>query len=270
MGAEVRTLKKGDRVATLLTNACGACDRCLTGQEHRCLHGQGIGHSADGGFAEFVKVSGFSAVKVPSGMPFEQACLLGCPIGVAYHALKGIARVQAGETALVTGAGGGLGVHSIQLLRAFGAQVLAATTSPEKVEGLQELGADSVILSPEMDFHWEVLALTQERGVEVVVDTVGSRVSQPCYDSLAQFGRWVLLGEIQGGTMNVNPALLIFKDRRLLASSGASRRDLLDSARLVRTGRVIPKVQAFSLREAKRAFELLEQRRLFGRAVLIP
>jgi NADPH:quinone reductase-like Zn-dependent oxidoreductase len=240
------------------------------GREHRCLKGQGIGHSVDGGFAEYVKLSAFSAVKVPRSIPFEEACILGCPIGVAYRAMKGVGQLHAGETVLVTGAGGGLGSHSVQISKALGARVLAVTTSSHKVEALSRLGADHVLLSPGLDFHWEVLALTEERGVDLVVDTVGSLVFQPVYESLGQFGRWVLIGQLEGQNVSFNPAIFIFKDLSLLASSGVGRKDLRACVRLVQGGKLTPQVTAFPLEEAKRALELLGQRQLLGRAVLTP
>ena len=111
-GASVTGLSPGDRVASILTNACGACAMCSGGREHRCLQGHGIGHSVDGGFAEYVAVSEHSLVKLPADADPATACLYGCPIGVALHALRDVGGLQTGETVVVTGAGGGLGART--------------------------------------------------------------------------------------------------------------------------------------------------------------
>ena len=270
VGPNVESLARGDRVASILTECCGYCPRCLAGNEHRCLNGHGIGHSVDGGYAEDVRLHELSLRPVPDEVPFEQAAVCACPIGVALRAIRGLARPQVGETALVTGATGGLGVHSLQIAKLTGARVFAVTGSPEKVERLRELGPDEVILSPELDFHWEVLALTDEKGVEVVLDTVGSATFDATFQCLAQYGRMVLMGEIAGKEISINPASLLFKDARLMGSSGVGKRELDDALQLVRRGQVKPVVTAFSLNEAPKVHQMLLDRQLFGRAVLVP
>ena len=270
VGPGVKRLSVGDRAASILTDCCGHCRRCVAGNEHRCLNGHGIGHSVDGGYAEYVRLREMSLRPIPDEVSFEQAALCACPIGVMLRAIRGLARPQAGETVLVTGAGGGLGVHAIQIARLAGARVLAVTTSPEKLEPLRALGADEVILSPDLDFHWEALALTEDEGVEVVVDTVGSAVFEPAFQSLAQYGRMILVGEVRGAEIKINPATLLFKDARLMGSSGVGRRDLDDALGLVRRGQIKPVVTAFPLADAPKVHQMLLDRQLFGRAVLVP
>ena len=270
VGPNVQSLVKGDRVASILTENCGYCQRCSSGNEHRCLNGHGIGHSVDGGYAEYVRLHELSLRPVPDEVPFEQAAVCACPIGVALRAIRELASPEVGETALVTGATGGLGIHSLQIAKLTGARVFAVTGSPEKAERLQDFGADEVILSPELDFHWEVLALTDEEGVEVVLDTVGSATFDAAFQSLAQYGRMVLMGEIVGGEIKINPAMLLFKDARLMGSSGVGKGELDIALELVRRGQVKPVVTPFSLDEAPKVHQMLLDRQLFGRAVLVP
>lgn len=270
VGHGVTSVKPGDRVVTLLTSACGACERCQQGREHRCLHGTGIGHGSDGGWAEYVRVSAFSLVKVPASIKPGQAALLACPIGVAVAALRTRGRVLARETVLITGAGGGLGVHAVQIAQALGARVLAVTSSPEKEARLRALGQVEVIVSRTPDFHWEALALTDERGADVVMDNVGSAVVGACLESLAQFGRLLLVGEVGGEAAPLHPAQVIFKDAALLGVSGVNRSEVRAALRLVREGRVRPIAQTFALEDGPRVLSLLAERKLFGRAVLVP
>ncbi|MEE8465093.1 MAG: alcohol dehydrogenase catalytic domain-containing protein, partial [Dehalococcoidia bacterium] len=144
-GSGVTGLKPGDRVVSILTDACGRCDRCASGREHRCREGRGIGHGRDGGFAEYVALSEHSLVKVPEGVDLVGASLLACPMGVSLQAVREIAQVAAGETVVVTGAGGGLGSHAVQAAVAMGARVLAVSSSPEKENALRDLGASEVL-----------------------------------------------------------------------------------------------------------------------------
>lgn len=271
VGDQVGSLSVGDRVASILTEPCGQCSRCRAGREHRCLNGRGIGHSIDGGFAEMVKLHENSLALLPAKVELEESCIFGCPMGVALQGIRDVAQLKAGETALVTGAGGGLGVHAVQICKHLGARVLAVTTSSEKVEGLEGLGADEVILAGELDFGEMALALTEEAGVDVVVDTVGSALFDSSFRSLAQYGRMVILGEIVGGRISINPAELLFRDASIIGSSGTGRRHLQDVASLVVQGRLRPIIsETFPLERAAEAYRLMRERHTFGRVALVP
>ena len=119
-------------------------------------------------------VSEFSLITLPNDLDLAAAALLACPMGVALQGLQTCGRVQPGETVVVTGAGGGLGVHAVQLGAALGTRVIAVTSSPEKTSKLNSLGAEQVVETGELDFSEIVLALTEDEGAQVVVDTVGS------------------------------------------------------------------------------------------------
>ena len=270
-GALVSTLFPGDKVVALLTEPCGLCRMCSEGREHRCLNGVGIGHGTDGGFAEYLKIAETGAVKVPPEADPLGACLYACPMGVALHALGEVAGLRAGETVVVTGAGGGLGAHAVQVARASGAWVLAVTTSPHKVEGLRRLGADEVLLSPEAGFGEEVLALTEERGAEVVFHTLGTVGFAEAWKALAPFGRLLVVGDLGGGTIPLPPAELLFKDARILGVAGTNRRQVQEVARMAALGRVRPVVaRTYPLAEATAAFEEVASHQQLGRVVLLP
>ncbi len=270
VGADVSSVREGDRVVALLTNACGRCDRCQEGREHRCRRGEGLGHGRDGGLAQFAVVSESSLVPAPDNVDLVSAALLACPMGVALRALE-VAQVAAEETVVVTGAGGGLGSHAVQLAAALGCRVLAVTSSPQKAVGLAELGADAVVETAPLDFSEVVLALTEDQGAEVVIDTVGSQLFPSTWQSLAQYGRWVLLGEIAGERVSLDPAEMIFRDARILASSGVSRAQVLATGEMVSQGLVKPVIaQRLPMEGAMTALDLLSNRSVLGRVLLLP
>ncbi len=271
VGPEVRRVKPGDRVVAILTDACGRCERCSRGLEHRCVTGQGIGHTRDGGFAEYLAVSEFSLVPVPDALDLPSAALLACPMGVALQGLQAAAQVQPGEVVVVTGAGGGLGVHALQFSAALGCRTLAVTSSPEKRARLEEHGASEVVECGPLDFSEIVRALTEDRGADAVLDTVGSALFPSTWLSLAQYGRWVILGEVAGGAIRLDPAEVIFRDARILGSSGVSRDTVIEAGEMVSRGLVRPVIEdALSLDEAGHAIELLAGRSVLGRIVLTP
>ncbi len=270
-GSSVTTVAVGDTVAAALTIFCGECSRCRQGSEYRCLSGKGVGHAVDGGFAQVVALPETSVVAVPEGLTPEDSALLACPIGVALRALEDVARLKSGETVLVTGAGGGLGVHAVQVASALGARVLAVTASPQKVEALEGLAVAEVVLAGELDYSEIVMALTQDNGVDIVFDTVGSAVFRSNLASLAQFGRMVLLGEITGGRVSINPAEILFRDATIVGSTGAERRHIQTAAEMVAAGLVRPVIsQTFALEDALEAYRLMRDRQTFGRVVLLP
>ena len=270
-GPDVTGVRAGDAVVSTLTVFCGVCERCLNGREYRCYQGQGIGHAVNGGFAELVALPERCLVKLPPGLEPETASILACPIGVALRALRDVARVKPDDVVLVTGAGGGLGIHALQLAAALGARAMAETYSPEKLDELEKYAPGNVVLGGELDFSEIVLALTEDQGVDVVIETVGSATFVSSLRSLARFGRLVALGEVEGKRISFNLAEIIFRDAVVLGSSGANRADIAEVARLVAEGSVTPVIShRVPLADAMDAYRLVRERRGLGRVVLVP
>ena len=271
VGPDVATLRMGDIVASIQTDACGHCARCMAGLEHRCLEGRGIGHSMDGGFAEYVSLRASSLVKLPSELDLIGGCLLGCPMGVVQRAITKVGEVRLGEKVLVTGATGGLGAHAVQLAKAAGAQVYAVTRSESQVEALEVLGADQVVSSGELDYSEVVLALTEDEGVEVVLDMVGSPTFGSTLRCLSQYGRLVLLGEVGGHDVSIRLAEIIFRDASILGSSGAGREDLRSALELLQQGRVRPVfAECFALESWQEAYTAMTAAAHVGRLIFTP
>ena len=272
IGDAVTSVHPGDRVVAALTAFCGDCARCNTGNEYRCLKGRGFGHALDGGFAQYLSVPQSSVLPVPDSIDLVEASLLACPIGVAISAIEDAARLRSGETALVVGAGGGLGAHLAQIAAALGARVLAVTTSPEKLSDLESLpGAETILADSELDFSEIVLALTEDSGADVVLNPVGSALFGSCVASMAQFGRMVVLGEISGRAARFNLAELLFRDATVTGSTGASPRHIRKAIDLVASGAIKPLMsQRFAFDEAQEAIDRMRDGSTFGRVALIP
>lgn len=272
VGDGVEALSVGDAVVASLTAACGACDRCAAGVDYRCRNGSGVGHGADGGFAEYVRLPAVSVTMLPDGVDLESACLIACPIGVAVRAAKSVARLRAGETALVTGAGGGLGIHAVQVANALGsAQVFAATSSPEKLDTIDRYAPGGAILGGELDFSELVMAFTYDEGVDVVIDTVGSATFRSALRCLSQYGRMALLGEVEGGRASLSLTDIMFRDAAILGSTGASKADIEAAVQMVASGAVEPVIgEAVALEDAAGAVATVARREVVGRVALTP
>lgn len=272
VGDAVSAVRPGDRVVAALTAFCGECGRCKRGQEYRCIRGRGFGHALDGGFAQFVRLPERSAIAIPDSIEIVEACALACPIGVALNAVEDAARLQAGETAVVVGAGGGLGAHLAQAAAAIGARSIAVTGSASKVERLEALlGVEAILADGELDFSEIALALTDDEGANVVFNPVGSTLFGSCLASAAQFGRIVALGEISGEPVRFNLAELLFRDASVIGATGASVRHIRRAIDMVEGGGIKPIVsRQYGFADAADAFDAMRGASAFGRIALIP
>lgn len=274
LGAEVRALRVGDRVATTIhSHVCGYCRHCRSGHETSCPERMFLGDAGlNGGYAELVCVDADAAVPVPDAVSFEDASIAACGIGTELNAIRDVARVTVGERVLVTGAGGGLGLHGVQLARLAGAFTIAVTTTEAKAARIRAAGADEVIVAQRGgDFSAQVRALTAGCGVDAVIDNVGSPVFESVRKSTADDGRIVLIGQLTGDFIPLNPAQLFLRNISLLSAKGVSRAQLEDTLDLIAQERIKPAIETtFPLEQASEAHRLVEGGLSTGRLVLKP
>jgi D-arabinose 1-dehydrogenase-like Zn-dependent alcohol dehydrogenase len=274
VGRDVTRFKHGDRVATAQRYyICGACRFCRSGRETLCPDRKFLGDwGLVGGYAERVAVGDDNLALVPAGVPLAEAAIAACAIGTLLNGIRDVGKLQTGETALVTGAGGGLGVHAVQLARLAGARVIAQTTSPEKAELIKALGAHDVVVHARgEDFSPQVKQLTDGRGVDVLIDNVGTPLFEPMRRSLGIAGRWILIGQLTGEFVPFNPAQLFLKNQSMLSVTSTSRNQLEDVLALLARGQIRAVVgKSLPLAAAGEAHALVEGGRAAGRILLRP
>lgn len=230
VGEGVEGFAVGDRVASFNFQACGRCDDCLRGRPSLCRQTNGdIGQTRDGGYAEYAVLLAGNLVKLPEGMPFEHACLAACVYAPPYKSIMHVGRISAGQSVVITGASGGLGLAAIQITKALGARSIAITSSEGKAAKLKALGADEVIVSGDGNFGDEVRKLTGGRGVDLVLELIGSPTFRGSMRSLAPGGRIAVVGELHGTPVEINLGLLIIKEFELHGVQSANREELHDS-----------------------------------------
>lgn len=259
----------GERVAVLMKDHCGHCAQCIRARDHLCEKGAGLyGEAVPGGYAELVCVAERALVRIPDGVSLEQAAVVPCALGTAYHGLERVAAVRPGEAVLVTGASGGVGIHAVQVARMLGARTIAVTTSAAKRAFLQEHGADDVIVSPELDFAAEARRLTGG-GVDVVFNIVGQMAWAAALKSMAVGARHVFVGNLNAAPVSLRPAHAILKEMAFLGTDGVTRAEVQRLLELVRLGRLKPVVGGrLPLAEAAQAHRAMESREASGRLVL--
>jgi acryloyl-coenzyme A reductase len=274
VGSLVRRFQPGDRVCTVQRRSvCGQCRECRSGHEAACRNQEFMGDAGlNGGYAELVAVSEDCVAHVPPSVDLTEAAIVACAVGTVLNAIRDVGQVKLGETVLITGANGGLGVHAIQIARASGAHVIAITSQEAKVPTLTALGAHEVVVTPHgTDFSSKVRALTDGEGVNVAIDCVGSSVFDSIRRSMARHGRWVLVGALSGEKVPFNPAQLFLNAISMLSAVSCSRHQLEDALTLVARGLVRPQIgSVLPLEKAAEAHAILEQQRPTGRIVLRP
>lgn len=274
VGRDVSMFKPGDRVATAQRyHICGACRFCRTGRETQCQERKFLGDfGMVGGYAELVAVEDDNVAHVPAGVALDGAAIAACAIGTILNGVRDVGKLQLGESVLVTGAGGGLGLHAIQLARLAGAYVIAQTTSPDKAELIRAQGADAVVVHARgEDFSPQVKRLTDGQGVDVLIDNVGTPLFESMRRSLGQSGRWIMIGQLTGEFVPFNPAQLFLKNQSMYSVMSTSRKQLDDVLRLMARGAVNPIISAsLPLEDAARAHAMVESGKAIGRVVLRP
>jgi D-arabinose 1-dehydrogenase-like Zn-dependent alcohol dehydrogenase len=272
VGAKVSGFAPGDRVASFNFQACGHCEDCRRGRPSLCRQTHGdIGQTRDGGYAEYAVLLASNLVKVPDGMPLDHACFAACVYGPPYKAIRQIGKLKPGQDVVITGASGGLGLAAIQIVRKLGGRSIAITSSMAKVAPLKAAGADEVIVSADGAFGEEVRKLTRGRGVDLVVELIGSPTFHGTLRSLAPGGRCAVIGELHGTPIEINLGLLIIKEWEFYGVQSASRDDLEEILNFMHETGIKPVVwKTLPLEQAAEAHRELVNREVVGRVMLIP
>ena len=269
IGADVTTVRVGQKVVLAPGVTCGKCAVCISGQDNRCRQFTNLGYLIDGGCAEFVRAPEVNCLPYPENLSFEEAASIPLVFQTAWHMLVARAELQPGEDILVLGAGSGVGSAAIQIAKFLGARVLATASTDEKVQKAKQLGADHFINHKTQKIRDEVHRITNKRGVDVVFEHVGTATWDDSLASLAAGGRLVTCGATTGYDAKVDLRFLFSRQLSLLGSYMGTKSELHTVLKLVAAGRLKPVVdRIFRLAEAAAAHAYLESSSQFGKVVL--
>lgn len=252
IGAKVSHLKVGDRV---------------------------MGLTGWGSFAEQVAVPAYNVLPIPAQMDFATAAAFGMTYGTSMHALKQRANLQPGETLLVLGAAGGVGLAVVEIGKAMGARVIAAASSAEKLDVAKQAGADELINYSAESLRDRLKELTGGQGVDVIYDPVGGQLFEEAFRSIAWNGRMLVVGFAAGGDIPALPANLpLLKGAALVGvfwGAFAQRQPQDNAANFEQLfawhaeGRLRPLIsQRFALEQTAAAIAQLGQRKAVGKLVV--
>lgn len=251
VGAEVKHVKPGDEV---------------------------FGFAMSGGFAEEVIMDTKSVFPKPPNMDFPVAASFMMAYGTSYHALKDRGQLQAGETLLVLGASGGVGLAAVELGKLMGARVIAAASTDEKLALCKEYGADETINYSSEDLKSSVKELTNGKGADVVYDPVGGQYSEAALRATAWEGRFLVVGFAAGDIPKIplNLALLkgcaivgVFWGSFAMKTPDKNIQNTMQLMQWYREGKLKPHIHGiYTLEDAPKALEEMMNRKVRGKIVI--
>jgi NADPH:quinone reductase-like Zn-dependent oxidoreductase len=237
-----------------------------------------MGEMLDGGMAEYCLVSADQLVAMPAGVSFEAAAALPVAYGTAHRMLITHDTVKKGDRVIILGASGGVGTGCVILAKHLGAEVIACTSSPEKMEKLKELGADEVLNVKETDFSkWAVekYGKPQRRsfdgGVDVVINFTGGDTWHPSLRCLKRGGKLLVCGATAGYDPKEDLRYIWSFELNIIGSNSFYDEDLQALMKLIAEGKMTPVIdKVLPLEQAREGLRLIQDREVIGKVVVAP
>jgi D-arabinose 1-dehydrogenase-like Zn-dependent alcohol dehydrogenase len=273
VGPGISGLAVGDGVTAYYYLNCGRCRWCLANLEPLCANtGGNVGLNCDGGYAEYIKLPAHIFIKLPETLDYRahpaEIGVITDALATPYKVLRR-ARIKAGETVAVFGAGGGVGIHQVMMAKWARARVIAIDTAAGKLDACRKAGADAVVDPGGAGVVEALMELTHGDGVDVVIDYVSSTSTlEAGAKALGRHGRLVTLGGA-GEPFQASAMDLLTKEQDLLGSRYVTRAEILEAFAIVARGEVWPLVtDVRPLEEAEAVHARVERGEVTGRAAL--
>jgi propanol-preferring alcohol dehydrogenase len=272
LGPAVTGVREGDRVASTLYLVCGECRWCLRGRETICENfGGHVGVNIPGGYAEYVVVPAHNLVPIPDDLGMPEASILANAIGTPYHAIIVRMGIRPGDRLVITGAGGGVGLHAIQIGSMAGADVMAVDLGRPKLDHALSLGASAAVDPTETDLASAIEDWTGGIGADGVLELVGPATMPATLNGLAKGGKMVIVGSHTGKDWTVDPGDIYRNEWEIRGSRNVSADELRTVVDLVDRGLIEPIIdETGGLEEAERFQQRVVDGTVIGRDVLVP
>jgi NADPH2:quinone reductase len=237
-----------------------------------------IVNTTGGAFAEKCVADVLTTAPLPDDLSFEQGAGFSVTYGTSYHALKQSANLQPGETVLVLGAAGGVGISAVEIAKAMGARVIAAASSDEKLEFAKSAGADEFINYSDVPLKERVKELTRGKGADVVYDPVGGELAEQAFRAMAWHGRYLVIGFACGEIPKFAANIALLKEASIIGvwwgtwatkNPQLQTQNMLEMAEMVKGGTLTPRVtESYTLDDFRNAFSAITERRARGKVTL--
>ena len=240
--------------------------------------GMRVAYIGMGAYAEFTRIRASRVIPIPEFMRLEQAAAFPIAVLTAWHLIHSCHQTTPNQVVLVHSAAGGVGIAAVQIARAAGAQVIGTVSSDDKADIVRRFGAHNIINYATHDFAAEATSITNNRGVDLILDAVGKPTFEKGLACLAPFGHLILYGSASGAPDPIDVRRLFAKSQKasgfvvpmIYGMREIHRRGLDAVFQLAREGRLtIPIGKTFALAEAAEAVRFLQSRRSTGKLLLI-
>ncbi len=267
VGSKTHGIKIGDEVILNPGLSCGYCESCGRGQQSECMSFGIVGMSRPGTFAEKVSVPFQNVYPKPAHLSFDEAAALPLAYQTAWRMLMARARLRAGETVLIHGIGGGVALAGLQLAKLAGAEVIVTSSSDEKLSRAKAIGADHIVNYQAIDdLIGTIRDITNERGVDIVMDSVGAATWSTNFGVVRRGGRIVLCGVTTGPETATNLQALYWNQLTVMGSTMGSNEDVRQMLRAVEAAGLKPVMDSVnSLEEIRDAMSRMEAGEQFGK-----
>ena len=269
LGEGVTEFNLGDRIAINANIGCGQCEFCQNKQDHMCRNWHLLGETIRGTYAEYICLPARQLYRLPHNFEFHASAAAALVYQTAWHSMVKRGDVKAGETVAIVGAGGGVNSASIQVAKYLGARVVVIGSSAKKLKDAESLGADILIdRSKEEDWSKAVFLATEKRGVDVVVDNVGTTFPLSLR-ALRKGGRLLTVGNSGSPRFEIDNRFIFAKHLSIIGSTMSTLADFNEVMGLVTSGKLKPVIdKTYPLKEAAAAQERLWRGENFGKITL--
>jgi NADPH:quinone reductase-like Zn-dependent oxidoreductase len=269
LGEGVTGWSIGDHVVINANLGCGQCEFCLAGRDNLCREWKLLGEGTRGTFCEYIALPAKQLFKLPVDFDLRIAAAASLVYHTAWHSLVVRGGLKPGETVLIVGASGGVNTASLVIAKYIGAQVIMVGSGAEKLKLAESLGAD-VLIDRQKEPEWSkaVYMATQKRGVEVVVDNVGTTYPLS-FRAARKGGRILTVGNTGGPKFEIDNRFIFSKHLSILGSTMGTLQDFSDVMSLVSAGKLkVALDKTFPLQAASAAEERLESGQQLGKITL--
>ncbi len=242
VGTSVPGLQRGDRVMINPTLSCRTCPWCLQGEDSLCGNLRVLGEHLSGTAREYLVLPAENLARVPEAMPWPQAAAFSLATLTAWRMLTSRGRVQAGETVLIWGIGGGVSMAALQVARHLGARTIVTSGTDSKLVLARSLGADVALNHHRDDVASEVRKLTGGLGADAIVDSSGEQSWRHSLRALRRGGRLLICGATTGPNVSLDLRRLFWHQWSILGSTLGNRREYAEIVRLAGEGKLWPVV----------------------------
>ncbi len=268
IGKGVKGWQKGQRVVVYPLVWCNECALCKEGKHHLCLNWQYFGLHRQGGYSEYVAVPAVNVVALPDNVTFEQGASMPVAGITAYHGVKTVGNLQAGETFLIWGGGGGLGTFAVQIAKSVGATVIASVSTDERFAIAKKLGADHVVNRRIREVAPFVREVAPD-GIDLALDYVGPETFQSTFDLLKKGGKMLLCGIITGRETNISLHMTYLRHLSIHGLYLGTIDEMKELLKLISDGTVVPCISdVLPLKDASEGHRRLEEEGVNGKIVL--